>query len=236
LNGDGGGWIEGFGERCGSECHFQLDRFHIERALVRGGTPEEERKAITNLIDGTKTDEALGRLKSLWDKESDEKKKEKIGKAFEYLNNHKKSLVPILKRGLSLPPPSFEADAYGSGGAMESGVCGVIALRMKKRRASFTKAGATHLARLLCLKRSGSLDEFLCGLSEMKLPVIFEEAITTVLSAAKAPKKDGKGHDFPKRGGMPFAGTATTNGRMAIKGLVSLRGLTDLGSARVGGW
>jgi hypothetical protein len=162
LNGDGGGWIEGFGERAGSECHFGLDRFHIERALVRCGIEKEERKAITNLIDDTKTEEALGRLKSLWDKEGDEKKKEKIGKAFEYLNNHKESLVPILKRGLSLPPPSREADAYGSGGAMESSVCGVIALRMKKRRASFTKAGATHLARLLCLKRSGSLDEFVC--------------------------------------------------------------------------
>jgi hypothetical protein len=236
LNGDGGGWIAGFGERSGSECHFQLDRFHIERALVRGGTPKEERKAITNLIDLTKTDEALERLKSLWDEESDGKKKGKIGEAYEYLNNHRESLVPILKRGLSLPPPSEEADAYGSGGAMESSVCGVIALRMKKRRASFTKAGATHLARLLCLKRSGSLDEFVCGLSEMKLPVTFEEAVTRILSAAKAPKKDGKGYDFPSKGGMPFAGAATTNGRMAIKGLVSMRGLTDLGSARVGGW
>jgi hypothetical protein len=235
LNGDGGGWIAGFGERSGCECHFQLDRFHIKRAFVRGGIPEEEMKAITNLIDEAKVKEALVRLKSIRDEESDEKKKEKIGEAYKYLSNHKESLVPILKRGLSLPPPAFDADAYGTGGAMESGVCGVIALRMKKRRASFTKDGATHLARLLCLKRSGSLDEFICGLSGMKLPVASEEVITIVLSAAKAPKKDGKGYDFPRKGGMPFEGAATTNGRMAIKGLVSLRGLTDLGSARVGG-
>jgi hypothetical protein len=228
VNGDGGGWVTGFGERCDSECHFQLDGFHIERALVRGGIAKKERKALTELLERAKVEEALIRLKSLRDSESDEEKKRKIGEAFGYLSNHGKSLVPILKRGLSLPPPSEEADGYGPGGAMESTVCGVVALRMKKRRASFTKDGATHLARLLCLKRGGNLDAFICGLSEMKLPVTFKEATTAILSAAKAPKKDGRGFAYPRTGGLPFAGVFTTNGRIAIKGLCSCRRLTDL--------
>jgi hypothetical protein len=237
MGGDGGGWVAGFGERSGGEWHFQLDRFHIERELIRSGLSKEESKAVTGLLDQAKSFEALGRLKGLWDKESDDEKKKKIGKAFDYLNNHRESLVPILKRGLSLPEPSEEADAYGSMGAMESAVCGVVALRMKKRRASFTKDGATHLARLLCLKRSGGLDEALCGLSEMTLPLTFEEAARAILSAGKAPKKDGAGYDFPRKGGVPFAGAATTNGRTAIKGLVFPRGLSDLGFAsQVGGW
>ena len=137
---------------------------------------------------------------------------------------------------LDLPAPSEESDAYGPMGAMESTVCGVVALRMKKRRASFTKDGATCLARFLCLKRSGELDKTLCGLSEMRIPRALEETISTVLSAAKVPKQDGNGYGFPRNGGLSFKGAATTNGRMAIKSLVSLRGFADLEPAQVGGW
>lgn len=235
INGDGGGRVAGFGERAGCESHFQLDHFHIKRELVRSGISEEDRDVVTGLLEQKKASEALGRLKALGESEPDEEKKKRILAAFGYLNNRRDSLIPILKRGLELPAPSEDADAYGPMGAMESTVCGVIALRMKKRRASFTKAGGTHLAEVLCLKRSGRLDETISGLSEMRLPKTLEEVAATILSAAKAPKKDGKGYVYAKTGGIPFEGAATTNGRTALKGLVSLRGLADLGFRQVGG-
>jgi hypothetical protein len=228
LSGDGGGWVRGFGERCGCEWHFQLDRFHIERGLTRSGIADADREKITALIDGNKAQEALRQLELLLETETDGEKKKKLGEVFGYLRKYEDSLTPIHKRGLVLPEPSEGADMYGHMGTMESTVCGVVALRMKKRRASFGKSGATNLARLLCLRRGGKLDETMSKLSEMKLPVTFEEAVTMVLSAAKAPKKDGKGYEYPKTGGLPFEGVATTNGRLAVRGLASMRGLADL--------
>jgi hypothetical protein len=236
MNGDGGGWIKGFGESCGCESLFQLDRFHIERALIKSGLPKEERKTVTELIDKAKPGEALEYIKRLAESESDEDKKKRIGEAEKYLSNHRECLTPILKRGLSLPAPSEEADLFGSMGAMESTGCGGLALRMKKRRASFTKDGATHLAGFIFLKRSGKADETIFGLSEMKLPRTAEEIAGIILSAAKAPKKDGKGKEFLKKGGLPFAGAATTNGRRAVKNLASLRSLADLGFTQAGGF
>ena len=138
------------------------------------------------------------------------------------MNNNRESLTPILKRGLDLPEARGGV-VYGSMGAMESTVCGVIALRMKRRRASFTISGATNLARLLCLKRSGKLDETMASLSDMKLPATAFEAIAAVLSAAKAPKTDGHGFGYPVTGGPPFVNAATTNGRDAVKWLCSYR-------------
>lgn len=227
IGGDGGGWIEGFGAQCGCEHHFQLDRFHIERELIRSGVSKENRKRITECFDEKRTLEGLAYVKLLWEAEANEKKKEKLGKTFGYLNNHRDNLTPILKRGLALPQPN-DGVLCGNMGAMESTVCGVIALRMKKRRASFSKIGGTNLARLLCLKRSKKLDETMADLSGMKLPVTLEEAVTMALSAAKAPKKDGKGFQYPTTGGLPFTSAAATNGRDAIKGLCSYRPLTDL--------
>jgi hypothetical protein len=227
INGDGGGWVQGFGERCGCEYHSQLDRFHIERELRRSGIAKEEIAKITGLFDQMKVTEGLSHLAMLRDKETDGDKKEKANKVFGYLNNNRNGLTPILKRGLALPNPK-DGIVYGNMGAMESTVCGVVALRMKKRRASFTVCGATNLARLLCLKRSKRLDETMASLSDMRLPVTIEEAIAKVFSAAKAPKKDGQGFRYPGTAGLPFANAATTNGRNAIKGLCSYRELTDL--------
>lgn len=99
---------------------------------------------------------------------------------------------------------------------------------MKRRKASFTKSGALNLARLICYKRSGGLDDVIEGLSEAQLPMMIEEVISTILSAAKAPKKDGRGYFFPANGGIPFKGTFTTNGRMAVKGLTDYRAFTDM--------
>jgi hypothetical protein len=227
INGDGGGWVQGFGERCGCEYHSQLDRFHIERELRRSGIAKEEISKITGLFDQMKVTEGLARLAMLRDNETDGDKKKRADKVFGYLSNNRNGLTPILKRGLSLPdlPGGI---VYGNMGAMESTVCGVAALRMKKRRAGFTVCGATNLARLLCLKRSRRLDETMASLSDMRLPVTIEEAIAKVFSAAKAPGKDGSGFRYPVTAGLPFVNAATTNGRNAVKDLCSYRGLTDL--------
>jgi hypothetical protein len=228
LNGDGDGWVQGMAGRCSSdEVHLQLDPFHIKREIKRSGLSKEEQTHLNRLAGEKKPDDMLSYLSGLIAAITDDSAKKKAEKLFTYLRNNRNYLTPIKDRGLTLPdlPEGME---YGNMGAMETTVCNVVALRMKRRKASFTKSGATNLARLICCKRSGTLDDTIAGLGEAGLPMIIEEVITTVLSAAKAPKKDGKGYFYPVGGGFPFADTFTTNGRKAVKGLVKYKRLTEL--------
>jgi len=215
INGDGGGWVQGFSTRVDADTHLQLDPFHIKRAIKRSGLSMESQETIEKAISMKKIAAMLRYIRLLWHKEKDEKKKEGIRTLLRYFSENAEHIVPIKDRELGLPEP--EDDAYGNMGTMEGTVCSVIALRMKKRRASFTKSGAGNLARLLCAKRSGMLGDIIFSLSGMSLPMPFEQIMSDVLSAAQAPKVDGKGFHYPTNGGMPFAGTYVTNGRRAVQ-------------------
>jgi len=81
------------------------------------------------------------------------------------------------------------------------------------------------LGRMLCVKMCGSLYEKISSLSRAALPACYSENIEAVLSAAKAPKKDGKGYSYPVNGGIPFVNTYATNGRKAIMQMLSERSL-----------
>ena len=216
VNGDGSGWVQGFSERGDGEARLQLDQFHIKREIKRSGLDEKKKGFIEKAIKAGKIDVMLRYIRLLWHKEPDEKKKRCIGEMLRYFSANAEYMIPIKDRELSLPNPE-EGIIYGSMGTAEGTVCSVIALRMKKRRASFTKEGANNLSRFLCSKRSGALDETLSSLSSMSLPMPFEQVVTDVLSAAQAPKFSGKGFYYPVNGGMPFADAYTTSGRKAVQ-------------------
>jgi len=216
VNGDGGGWVQGFSKRMGDDTHLQLDPFHIKREIKRSGVPKKSQEKIEKAAAMKKIGVMLRYIRLLCHKEADEKKKERIGKMLAYFSENAEYMIPIKDRGLDLPDPE-DGIVYGNMGTVEGTVCSVIALRMKKRRASFTKAGAGNLARLLCSKRSGTLGETLFSLSEMSLPLPFEQMVSDVLSATQTPKIDGKGFHYPRNGGMPFSGTYTTSGRRAVQ-------------------
>jgi hypothetical protein len=206
---------------------LQLDPFHVKREIRRSGLSKEDQAKINEMTEARETDRMLCFIKSVIAGTTDPDARKKTEKLFAYFDNNKDYLVPVRERGLKLPEPP-DGLVYGNMGAMEGTVCNVAALRMKKRKASFTKNGACNLARLICLKRGGSLDDTIYGLFEARLPVIFEEVITTVLSAAKAPEKDGKGYFYPTNGGIPFTDAYMTNGRRAVKGIADYMAFTEM--------
>ena len=216
INGDGGGWVQGFSSRVEGEVHLQLDPFHVKREIKRSGLPKKVQERIEKAITIKKIPVMLRYIRLLLHREPDEKKSERIRKMLSYFSQNAEYIIPVKDRGLDLSEPG-EDIVYGNMGTMEGTVCSVIALRMKKRRASFTKAGASNLASLLCLKRSGMLDETIFSLSGMALPMPFEQMVTDVLSAAEIRKTVGKGFHYPVNGGMPFAGAYVTNGRRAVQ-------------------
>lgn len=128
---------------------------------------------------------------------TEEEEIEDIEELIRYYENNKEGLLPYQSQGLELPenPEGLE---YRNMGTMENHVWSVIAKRMKHNHTSWSKRGGNHLAKILAKKCSGKLYEVT---EKLKHPAFEEEKVEElygeILLSAKAPKKDGKGYEYP---------------------------------------
>ena len=104
-------------------------------------------------------------------------------------------------------------------GVQESQNCTVITMRMKHRRMRWAAKGANNLAKVLCCKENKEL----CSTIERYTDgLIFHARMNEVietLSAAKAPKKDGKGNPYVDviRGHVSLLDAATSASRKVFR-------------------
>lgn len=225
LNGDGGGWIKG--GLVDADVHFQLDPFHKNREIIRKVRDKSQRETVIKLLSEKRVNDLLVYIKSIAELSEDEGEKKKLTELYGYFSSNKEGLIPYQERGLKLPSPP-EGVEYRNMGTMEHQVCDGAAKRMKHQKASWSKKGASNLGRILCRKVCGNLREIVTSLSKSALSERYVETIENVLSAAKAPLKDGRGYQYPVKGGRPFTGTFLTNGRKAILGMLGDRSSSEL--------
>lgn len=197
LNGDGGSWIKDPYE---PETMFQLDRFHIRQEIKRKLNHDKEAaKAVEELFEAEKMDEMLEYIQMYADsvETSDEKdtRSKKAQELYQYLNSNKDGLMPYQKRGIRLPEPP-EGMRYGNMGVQENQNCTVITIRMKGNRKRWSVEGANNMAKVLYRKENKELAETVNRYAEALIFNIRMTEILTTLSAAKAPKKDGKGNPY----------------------------------------
>lgn len=197
LNGDGGSWIRDPYE---PDTIYQLDRFHIRQEIKRKLNCDKEAvKAVEELFEAEKMDEMLEYIQIYADSvETDDEKDTRTGKArelYRYLNNNKEGLKPYQKRDIKLPelPEGME---YGNMGVQENQNCTVITSRMKGNRKRWSVKGANNMAKLLYRKENKELAETVNRYAEELVFNVRMTEIITTLSAAKAPKKDGKGNPY----------------------------------------
>ncbi len=124
-----------------------------------------------------------------------DKRAKKARELYEYLNHNKEGLMPYQKRGIMLPEPP-EGMKYGNMGVQENQNCTVITMRMKGDRKRWSVKGANNMAKLLYRKENKELAETVNRYAEGLIFNIRMTEIITTLSAAKAPKKDGKGNPY----------------------------------------
>ena len=225
LNGDGGGWIKG--GLVDSDVHFQLDPFHKNREITRKVKDKGQRETVRKLLSEKRIDDMLTYIKDISELALEETEKKKLQELYGYFSSNKEGLVPYQERGLNLPEPP-EGLEYRNLGTMEHQVCDGAAKRMKHQKASWSKSGAENMGRLLSKKVCGNLYETITSLSRMLLPERYIETIEEVLSAAKAPQKDGRGYHYPVNGNKPFTEAFMTNGRKAILNMLGDRNGSDL--------
>jgi hypothetical protein len=135
---------------------------------------------------------------SIESREPADQSSKKAMELYQYRSNNKEGLLPYNKRGITIPEPE-EGILYKGMGIQETQNCTVITLRMKHRRMRWSAKGANHLAKALYRKENkelvGTIDRYTDGLI---FTLQMQEIIET-LSAAKTPKKDGKGNPYADR-------------------------------------
>jgi hypothetical protein len=159
VGGDGAPWIKSFTDFFGSGALYQLDLFHRNRAVLKAQLPADVTKIIYDFLRNYDIKNLfffMNGLLSCDDLTANEKNR--LGDLYTYFWRNKNALIPYLNRGHSLPqlPQGLH---YRNLGSAENAVGGIFALRMKGRKASWTKSGAVALGRILCHLRDGSFDK-----------------------------------------------------------------------------
>ena len=197
LNADGASWIKQVKDK--STC-FQLDPFHRNKAVKEKIHEKAAQEAIFELLREEETEELFRYLEIYRDSLSDDEERKDVEELIRYYENNREGLVPYQSQGLKLPE-AREGLEYRNMGTMENHVWSVIAKRMKHGHRSWSVRGGNHLAKILAKKCSGKL----CEVTErLRRPVFEEEKVEElygeILMSAKAPKKDGKGYEYPAMG------------------------------------
>lgn len=225
LNGDGAAWIKG--GITDDTVHYQLDPFHIHKEITRKVKDKSHQSEITRLLEEKEVNELLIYINNVSEAAEEEKEKTKLKELLTYFTENKEGLIPYNERGLKIPEPPAGIE-YRTLGTMEHHICDIIAQRMKHRKASWSISGAEHLGKILTTKVCRSLYEKVTNFSRIMLPEKYTQEINEILSAAKAPKKDGKGYQYPVIGRTPFVDAFVTNGRKAFKNMIRERKIVDI--------
>jgi hypothetical protein len=219
LNGDGGSWIKDPYE---PETVFQLDRFHIQQSIKKKIASVEAQKEISRRFEDGRYEEMFEYISMYADSvESDDEKDTRSKKArelYEYLNNNKEGLVPWQKQRNDYPEAP-DGIVYKNMGVQENQNCTTITLRMKEGRRRWSKSGANNMAKLLTCKENKELVETIERNTDGILMAEPVQEILRTLSAAKAPKKDGKGNPYIDllSHHMPILDALQTNARKIFR-------------------
>lgn len=219
LNGDGGSWIK---EPYDPEAIFRLDRYHIYQEILRKIQDKKAQQDIRELFDKEKIDEMLEYIQiyatSVESPDKTDKKSKKAKELYKYLNNNREGLLPCQKRGIKIPcaPKGMK---YKNMGVQENQNCTIITLRMKHRRMRWSVSGANNMAKLLYRKENDELIETIDRYTDGFMMTIEMQKVVENLTAAKTPKRDGKGSGYVDviNHQVPLYGAMMTASRKAFK-------------------
>ena len=219
LNGDGGSWIR---EPYDPEAIFQLDRYHIYQEVLRKIGDKKAQQEIRELLEKEQTGEMLEYIRMYADSvespEEDDTRSKKARELLKYLENNREGLLPYDRQGAAIPEPP-QGIVYKHMGVQENQNCTVITMRMKHRRMRWSVSGANNLAKALYRRENRELMQTIERYTDGLVFTMQMRQAIEILSAAKAPKKDGKGNvyaDLISRH-MPLLEAMQTASRKAFK-------------------
>ena len=172
LNGDGARWINKLATK---DTIRQKDNFHIHQEIIRDIPEEENRRIIEKLIAERRYDEVPIFLKYLkFECGGEEKYVKKIERLESYLSDGLPRYQDILEERNMEMPEAPEGIEYKNPGIMESQIFTVLSKRFKSGRLSFSKIGATCLAKICASKVE---NKGIIELEKLEQPIEIDDSI-----------------------------------------------------------
>jgi len=224
LNGDGASWIKQLHD-IDDTLHYQLDPYHLSRAVTRNVSNKQAAFHIRNWLKTGQTTKALQKIHALkYECDGLTSQIKKLETLEKYIQNQEAYIVPYQNRPELTLPAAPDGISYRSLGTMESQVAGYAA-RMKGGR-SWSEQGADHLAKIIALKNSPDFLQKISQLLNGQLSLRMSEQTTAYVHQTSRTIKQ----HLPavRQGGRPFEGQRITNGRKAIQQYLDLKSFTDL--------
>lgn len=219
LNGDGGSWIK---EPYDPDTIFQLDRYHIYQEILRKIKDKRAQQNIRKLFENEEIEEMLEYIEayanSVESPDENDKKSKYARELLKYLSNNKQGLLPYDKQGKNIPDPQ-KGLIYKHMGVQENQNCTVITMRMKHRRMRWSKSGANNLAKVLYRRENKELINTIDRYTDGLIFYMQMREVIETLSAAKTPKKEGKGNPYAEtiKAHMPLLDAMQTASRKAFR-------------------
>ena len=193
--------------------------------MYEGWDKETQRESRT-LFDENRISELFDYIQTYADSVESEgpndKTSQRARQLYQYLKNNEEGLLPYHKRVITIPPPQ-EGMIHKEMGVQENQNCTLITMRMKHRRMRWGN-GANTLAKVMYRKENRKLIETIDKYSDGLITNVYLEEIVETLSAAKAPKKDGKGNPYPDifRAHTPLSDVMQTASKKAFLRALSI--------------
>ena len=193
LNGDGGNWIK---EAYDPDVIFQLDRYHIFQEILRRIKDKSAQKEIRRLFELEQLDEMFEYIEayanSVASDDPEDNASNNAKKLYQYLASNRSGLLSYQHQGIKIPDAP-EGVLYKGMGVQENQNCTVITQRMKGGRKRWSENGADNMANVLYRKENKELVETIERYTDGLVFSMQMSEVLPILSAAKAPKRDGKG-------------------------------------------
>ncbi len=196
VNGDGGSWIN---EPNDPDAIIQLDRFHIYKAIKKYIGDKRMISEIEDLFHQEKYDEMLESIvvyaDSVVTNDEGDKRSREAMKLYKYLFDNRNALKPYQSYENRIPEPP-DGIIYKNMGVQENQNCTLITMRMKHRRMRWSENGANNMAKVLYRKENRELGETIDRYMDGLIFLEHTSKVLDVLSAGRAPKRDGKGNPY----------------------------------------
>ena len=189
MNGDGARWIKNITAK---GAISQKDNFHIHQEIVRDIQDKKYREELEKIIEEKRYNEVEKYIENLKYELGGE---EKIVKKLKTLQSYLKEGLPryqdVLKERKQEMPEAPEGIEYRNPGIMESQIFTVLKVRLGSGRKSFSKLGASYLAKVCALKVEEKNE---ISLEKIEEPIKIDNSVEEWMNEIEKEIKNNKQH------------------------------------------
>ena len=189
MNGDGARWIKNITAK---GAISQKDNFHIHQEIVRDIQDKKYREELEKIIEEKRYGEVEKYIENLkYELGGEEKIVKKLNTLQRYLKEGLPRYQDVLKERKQEMPEAPAGIEYRNPGIMESQIFTVLKVRLGSGRKSFSKPGASYLAKVCALKVEEKNE---INLEKIEMPIKIDNSVEEWIKTIEENVKKNKQH------------------------------------------